>query len=114
MSDTFKLELVTPNSYTVFDNVKSISAESELGDFTALSNHERYMIKLKPCIIDIMINSTMRKKYFINNGVIKIRPAIYCIIAEEIKDINDISDDFIKNYPDKKIADKIHNMMEKI
>lgn len=86
MSDTFKLELVTPNNYVVLDQVKSVSAEGESGHFTALSNHERFIINLKPGVVAVVMAAGTHKKYFVTNGEMQIRPSIYRIIADEILD----------------------------
>ena len=106
MEDIFKLELVTATSYKLLENVQSISAKSESGDFTALANHERSIIKLKPCVAFIKIKDGPTEKFFVNGATIKIEGKIYCLVASEVLLVNDMKEADFKDHPHRDLISK--------
>lgn len=104
---TFKLQIVTPERSEILQNIYSITAESVMGKFTALSDHEPFMMQLKPCIIHTVNSQNIVKEFFVNNATIKIMPGLYSIIAEELYNIETIDKNFLASYYDPKIALKI-------
>ena len=104
---TFKLQLVTYSKSEIFDNVYSVAAESVNGKFTALADHEPFIMRLKPCIVSVVMSDNLKRKFFVNESIIKIMPVMYTVVAEELYAIGEIDENFIASYHDKNIASKI-------
>lgn len=104
---TFKLQLVTYSKSEIFNDVYSVAAEGTNGKFTAFANHEPFIIRLKPCIINIINDNNLKRKFFVNGAIIKIMPVMYTIVAEELYKEEEIDKDFIASYKNKNIAIKI-------
>ena len=85
MSDTFKLELVTPEKLVFSAEVAMVEIPGEEGDFGVLAGHSPFISTIRPGIVTIYSDHPQR--VFVAGGVAEVNPASCTILAEKVIDL---------------------------
>ena len=89
MSDTFKLELVTPEKLAFSEQVTMVEIPGEEGDFGVLPGHSPFVSIIRPGIVTIHGDHVQR--IFIAGGVAEVNTSSCTILAEQVIDMNTTS-----------------------
>ena len=89
MSDTFQLELVTPEKLVFSQAVSMVEIPGEEGDFGVLAGHSPLVSTIRAGIISIHTDHVQR--LFVAGGVAEVSPTSCTILAEQVIDIQGIN-----------------------
>lgn len=89
MANSFKLELVTPLSKILSEEVNFVMLRTTEGDMGILPNHSPFVAGLATGEMKVR-NNGQEKFYYISGGFVEISDNIVTILADEAMDVKDI------------------------
>lgn len=90
MSETFNIEIISPEKKILSDKVNSAIIPSFEGEMTILSNHIPLITFLRPGVITI--NSSKDIKYFLEEGTVEFSNNNLTILSSTIDELSTLSD----------------------
>ena len=93
MSETFNIEIISPEKKILSDKVNSAIIPSFEGEMTILSNHIPLITFLRPGVITI--NSSKDIKYFLEEGTVEFSNNNLTILSSTIDELSTLSDEKI-------------------
>ena len=93
MSETFNIEIISPEKKILSDKVNSAIIPSFEGEMTILSNHIPLITFLRPGVITI--NSRKDIKYFLEEGTVEFSNNNLTILSSTIDELSTLSDEKI-------------------
>lgn len=93
MSETFNIEIISPEKKILSDKVNSAIIPSFEGEMTILSNHIPLITFLRPGVITI--NSSKDIKYFLEEGTVEFSNNNLTILSSTINELSTLSDEKI-------------------
>ena len=100
MSDTFNIEIISPEQKILSDKISSITFPAFEGEMTILSNHIPIITFLRPGLINITGGKDL--KYFAEEGTVEFSNNNLSLLSSTITEIKNFS------------SEKISKMMEEI
>ena len=95
MSESFNIEIISPERKLLVEKINSATVPSFEGDMTILSNHIPIITFLRPGIIKI--NESNDKQYFIEEGTVEFSNNNLIILSSTIIEFRDLSREKISN-----------------
>ena len=95
MSESFNIEIISPEKKLLVEKINSATVPSFEGDMTILSNHIPIITFLRPGIIKI--NESNDKQYFIEEGTVEFSNNNLIILSSTIIEFRDLSREKISN-----------------
>tara|TARA_B100001121_G_scaffold178316_1_gene155610 strand:- start:132 stop:518 length:387 start_codon:yes stop_codon:yes gene_type:complete len=92
MSESFNIEIISPEKKLFAEKANSISLPSFEGEMTILYDHISIITFLRPGIINIDEN---KKKFFVEEGTVEFSKNNLTILSSTIVDVNNLSKDVI-------------------
>tara|TARA_B100000945_G_scaffold296459_1_gene274747 strand:- start:8010 stop:8399 length:390 start_codon:yes stop_codon:yes gene_type:complete len=89
MSQSFNIEIISPEKKLLSEKVSSVIIPAYEGEMTILSNHIPLITFLKPGIIQIDENS--EKKYFVEDGTVEFSENNLIILSPTIIGLKNLS-----------------------
>ncbi|WP_297433193.1 F0F1 ATP synthase subunit epsilon [uncultured Cetobacterium sp.] len=89
MANSFKLELVTPLSKILSEEVNFVMLRTTEGDMGILPNHSPFVAGLATGEMKVR-NNGQEKFYYVSGGFVEISDNIVTILADEAMDVKDI------------------------
>ncbi|MGL4987644.1 MAG: F0F1 ATP synthase subunit epsilon [Cetobacterium sp.] len=89
MANSFKLELVTPLSKVLSEEVNFVMLRTTEGDMGILPNHSPFVAGLSTGEMKIK-NNGQETFYYVSGGFVEISDNIVTILADEAMDVKDI------------------------
>lgn len=89
MANSFKLELVTPLSKILSEEVNFVMLRTTEGDMGILPNHSPFVAGLATGEMKVR-NNGQEKFYYVSGGFIEISDNVVTILADEAMDVKDI------------------------
>tara|TARA_B100001996_G_C18443078_1_gene509173 strand:+ start:181 stop:570 length:390 start_codon:yes stop_codon:yes gene_type:complete len=93
MSESFNIEIISPEKKLLTDKVSSATIPSFEGEMTILPNHISLITFLRPGIIKI--NSSKETQYFLEEGTVEFSNNNLTVLSSTIIETNDLSRDKI-------------------
>ena len=93
MSETFNIEIISPEKKILSDKVNSAIIPSFEGEMTILSNHIPLITFLRPGVITI--NASKDIKYFLEEGTVEFSNNNLTILSSTIDELSTLSDEKI-------------------
>ena len=97
MSESFKIEIISPEKIIFSDEVKAATLPSYEGEMTVLKNHISIITFLRPGIIKVEKKESGYEKFFVQDGTIEFFNDNLVILSASALDVKDLSKDFINN-----------------
>ena len=95
MSESFNIEIISPERKLLVEKINSATVPSFEGDMTILSRHIPIITFLRPGIIKI--NESNDKQYFIEEGTVEFSNNNLIILSSTIIEFRDLSREKISN-----------------
>lgn len=89
MANSFKLELVTPLSKILSEEVNFVMLRTTEGDMGILPNHSPFVAGLATGEMKVR-NTGQEKFYYVSGGFVEISDNVVTILADEAMDVKDI------------------------
>ena len=89
MSDTFNIEIISPEKKLLSDKISSVTIPAFEGEMTILSNHIPLITFLRPGIIKI--NGNKEIQYFLDEGTVEFLNNNLTILSSTIIEISALS-----------------------
>ncbi|MGL4425323.1 MAG: F0F1 ATP synthase subunit epsilon [Cetobacterium sp.] len=89
MANSFKLELVTPLSKVLSEEVNFVMLRTTEGDMGILPNHSPFVAGLSTGEMKIK-NNGQETFYYVSGGFVEISDNVVTILADEAMDVKDI------------------------
>jgi len=89
MANSFKLELVTPLSKILSEEVNFVMLRTTEGDTGILPNHSPFVAGLATGEMKVR-NNGQEKFYYVSGGFVEISDNVVTILADEAMDVKDI------------------------
>ncbi|MGL4365753.1 MAG: F0F1 ATP synthase subunit epsilon [Cetobacterium sp.] len=89
MANSFKLELVTPLSKILSEEVNFVMLRTTEGDMGILPNHSPFVAGLATGEMKVR-NNGQEKFYYVSGGFVEISDNVITILADEAMDVKDI------------------------
>lgn len=89
MANSFKLELVTPLSKILSEEVNFVMLRTTEGDMGILPNHSPFVAGLATGEMKVR-NNEQEKFYYVSGGFVEISDNVVTILADEAMDVKDI------------------------
>ncbi|ERT68475.1 MULTISPECIES: F0F1 ATP synthase subunit epsilon [Cetobacterium] len=89
MANSFKLELVTPLSKILSEEVNFVMLRTTEGDMGILPNHSPFVAGLATGEMKVR-NNGQEKFYYVSGGFVEISDNVVTILADEAMDVKDI------------------------
>ena len=93
MSDTFNIEIISPEQKILSDKISSITFPAFEGEMTILSNHIPIITFLRPGLINITGSSDL--KYFAEEGTVEFSNNNLSLLSTTITEMKNFSSDKI-------------------
>ncbi len=107
MTDTLRLEIVSPERLLKDAQVAMVVVPGADGEFTALPEHAPLMSTLRPGVVEIFeTDSAEGEKLFVKGGLAQISPSGLTILAEETLTLDSVDAE--------DLAQKMSNVIEDI
>jgi len=84
-------ELVTPTLLAVSEEVDMVVVPGVEGDFGVLRGHTPLLTTIRPGVVDIYVSEEVVKSLFIEGGFAEVNAQGCTVLAEDAKDVVDIS-----------------------
>ena len=104
MSDTFNIEIISPEQKILSDKISSITFPAFEGEMTILSNHIPIITFLRPGLINITGSKNL--KYFAEEGTIEFSNNNLSLLSSTITEI--------KNFSSEKISKMIEEIKQQL
>jgi F-type H+-transporting ATPase subunit epsilon len=95
MTDTLRVDVVTPENLAFSEEVGMVEVPGELGDFGVLPGHAPFISLIRPGMIRIHTEGEP-KQFFVTSGVAEVTPEYCTILAEAIHDRDELTLDEAK------------------
>jgi len=95
MSESFNIEIISPEKKLLTDKVNSVTIPSFEGEMTILSNHISLITFLRPGIIKI--NGSKETQYFLEEGTVEFSNNNLTILSYTIIEVSALSKEKISN-----------------
>ena len=95
MSESFNIEIISPEKKLLTDKVNSATIPSFEGEMTILSNHISLITFLRPGIIKI--NGSKETQYFLEDGTVEFSNNNLTILSYTIIEVSALSKEKISN-----------------
>ena len=106
MTDEFKIEIVNPDqSFYSNENILEAVIPAFEGEIGILKDHISIISFLKPGIIKLKLNSSDKKTFYVEDGIIEFKENLLSILTSNIVDLKNTSKDFF--YKNLKEAEKL-------
>jgi len=89
MANSFKLDLVTPLSKILSEEVNFVMLRTTEGDMGILPNHSPFVAGLATGEMKVR-NNGQEKFYYVSGGFVEISDNVVTILADEAMDVKDI------------------------
>lgn len=89
MANSFKLELVTPLSKILSEEVNFVMLRTTEGDMGILPNHSPFVAGLATGEMKVR-NNGQEKFYYVSGGFVEISDNVVTILADDAMDVKDI------------------------
>ena len=90
MADTLEFELVSPTRLLVSEAVEMVVVPGEEGDFGALPGHAPLISQVRPGVIDIHGEGTVKRRIFVSGGFAEVTQERCTVLADEAVPVEDI------------------------
>ena len=97
MADTIRLEIVTPQSIVVDEDVQHAIAPGTLGQFGVLPGHTTFLSTLDPGSVNYKDDSGADRAVFVSGGFAEVLPNKVTVLAESAERRRDIDIDRAKS-----------------
>ena len=106
MTDEFKIEIVNPDQlFYSNENILEAVIPAFEGEIGILKDHISIISFLKPGIIKLKLNSSDKKTFYVEDGIIEFKENLLSILTSNIVDLKNTSKDFF--YKNLKEAEKL-------
>ncbi len=95
MSETFDIEIISPEKKLLTKKVSSVTLPGFEGEMTILSNHIPLITFLRPGIVKV--NEDLNIQYFVEDGTVEFSNNSLSILSSTILDLKSISKEKISN-----------------
>ena len=113
MSDSFNIEIISPEKRLLTDKADSATVPSFEGEMTILSNHIPLITFLRPGIVKI--NGSKETQYFVEEGTVEFSKNSLTILSSTIIEVSTLSRERIsKMIEDSKNQLNQENLSDKI
>ncbi len=90
MSDTLRLEIVSPERLLMDAQAAMVVVPGTDGDFGVLPNHAPMMSTIRPGVIDVVASDgDDAQRFFVKGGLAQISPEGLTILAEEVLSLDE-------------------------
>tara|TARA_B100001540_G_C15615191_1_gene554978 strand:- start:258 stop:647 length:390 start_codon:yes stop_codon:yes gene_type:complete len=89
MSESFNIEIISPEKKLLTDKANSVSIPAFEGEMTILSNHIPLITFLRPGIIKVYTNK--ETEYFVEEGTVEFSNNNLVILSSSILELKDLS-----------------------
>ena len=98
-TQTFNIELVSPEEKLISAPVKMVVIPGEEGDFGVLPNHAATISSIRPGVIEIFAgdNDNEPQRIFIAGGFADVSETNCTVLAEEAVNVKDLNKDDLEN-----------------
>ena len=93
MSDSFNIEIVSPEKKLLSDKTDSATIPSFEGEMTILSNHIPLITFLRPGIVKI--NGSKEKQFFLEEGTVEFSKNNLTILSSTVLEVSSLSSEKI-------------------
>ena len=97
MSDTFNLELVTPQKLTYAGPVALVEVPGIEGDMGILADHAPCISQLRPGLLEIVESDVSKLRFFASGGVVEVTGDRCTILAKEAMLVEEITAEDVKH-----------------
>lgn len=91
MADKLHFSLVSPARELFAGAVDHVIAPGTEGEFGVLVNHAPFMTTLKNGVVRVLEGNVVTKRFYVRGGFADVTPAGLTILAEEARDLSDLS-----------------------
>ena len=95
MSESFNIEIISPEKKLLTDKINSATIPAFEGEMTILSNHIPIITFLRPGIIKVTSNKEIQ--YFVEEGTVEFSNNNLAILSSTIIELSDLSKEKISN-----------------
>jgi F-type H+-transporting ATPase subunit epsilon len=90
MSDTLRLEIVSPERLLMDAQAAMVVVPGTDGDFGVLPNHAPMMSTIRPGVIDVVASDgDDAQRFFVKGGLAQVSPEGLTILAEEVLSLDE-------------------------
>ena len=97
MSESFNIEIISPEKKLLTDKINSATIPAFEGEMTILSNHIPIITFLRPGIIKVQKNDGNMDEFFVEDGTIEFFKNILVILSSSIKNTKNLSKSFLND-----------------
>lgn len=91
MADTLKLELVSPESLLLSEQVEMVIIPGSEGEFGVLPLHAPTLSTLKPGFVDVYRAGAVVQRFFVSGGFVEVTPATCTVLVDAATPESDLS-----------------------
>ncbi|MDA8771270.1 ATP synthase F1 subunit epsilon [Candidatus Pelagibacter bacterium] len=114
MSDTFTVEIISPDQSILNSDANEVTIPSYEGQMGILKDHISLITFLRPGVI--YVKNKQRKKYFVEEGTVEFSNNKLLILTSTARDLAELDQNFIEdllNQSEKKLGDNNSSDKEK-
>ena len=114
MSDTFTIEIISPDKSILNSDANEVTIPSYEGQMGILKDHISLITFLRPGVISIQ--NQKKKKYFVEEGTVEFSNNKLLILTSTARDLAELDQNFIEdllNQSEKKLSDNNSSDKEK-
>jgi len=82
MADTLKLELVSPESLLLSEQVEMVLVPGSEGEFGVLPLHAPTLSTLKPGFVDVYKAGAVVQRFFVSGGFVEVTPSTCTVLVD--------------------------------
>lgn len=91
MADTLKLELVSPESLLLSEQVEMVLVPGSEGEFGVLPLHAPTLSTLKPGFVDVYKAGAVAQRFFVSGGFVEVTPTTCTVLVDAATPESDLS-----------------------
>ncbi len=91
MADTLKLELVSPESLLLSEQVEMVLVPGSEGAFGVLPLHAPTLSTLKPGFVDVYKAGAVVQRFFVSGGFVEVTPSTCTVLVDAATSESDLS-----------------------
>ena len=91
MADTLKLELVSPESLLLSEQVEMVIIPGSEGEFGVLPQHAPTLSTLKPGFVDVYRAGAVAQRFFVSGGFVELTSSTCTVLVDAATPENDLS-----------------------
>lgn len=91
MPDTLKLELVSPESLLLSEQVEMVLVPGSEGEFGVLPLHAPTLSTLRPGFVDVYKGGAVVQRFFVSGGFVEVTPTSCTVLVDAATAESDLS-----------------------